>query len=225
MRRFIAGLIIVLGLISGGAIISEAEEVFKIDDFLLDASATDGILTESDSDESKDEKEPNPTYLRLATLMSMEAEIEELDPFFGIGIYTRELVKNDAIKILGFDYLRGSGKQEVSYGGVTLKEEFVDHLYMLNFSYGYLTESSKGKSLKDGLAYFIIGGGLIYERAYVEVEILGETIESDLTGFGFLLNAGMGFSSETVDFLALYVMIPGSDNVTGALYLSLGTKF
>lgn len=177
----------------------------------------------SETDTSDAPKKP-PAHIRAVGLISMEADVEELDPFWGVGAYGRNISSN-AISMPGLDVLFGSGIMEMSYGGTTVRQEFDDFLIILSYNHGFLTGASKYKNIKDGIVYLVAGGGIAYEDAVVETEILGTKIEEDISGFGFLLNFGIGYSQEKIDFLALYTMIPGSGNVTGALYLSLGLEF
>lgn len=148
--------------------------------------------------------------LYAGSLLSLSAEIDELDPFYGVGFAWQK-----GHGRIAFDYFSGEAKYEAS--GIEITND--DTLYGVTFDYIFTPVTNENPT------YFGLGAGWFYEKLEFEMTSGSTTVTMDLSGSSLSAEAILGHKKGNIDLFARLLVFPQSDNVSFAVMLGLGIAF
>ena len=181
----------------------------------------DKAQDEEEEDEKQEEEFPSQLSIRGGIVFSLKAEVEKLDPFYGGGVVYRWYTSKKDFSEIGADIFFGSGEAELCVGATCVEEEFDDRIFWI---YGNMGTHFNEETAPEGWTMWA-GLGFAVERGDNEVTVAGTTIETDIEGESFTLQAGAGYTTEKVEVGGTLLWFAGSENVTIAGVLSLAIRF
>jgi hypothetical protein len=171
--------------------------------------------------EEQEKKPPRKWHVKAGALFSLNAEVEKLDPFYGVGVFYRDYTTKTNFWEVGADVYFGGGKEEVCSSGICAEDEFDDRLYWIYGNFGaHFVEDEAPLGWSGWL-----GIGIGIERGEGEVTVGGTTIDFEVEAEAFSIQAGFAYETERVQPAISIIWFPGSDNVTLASVLSLSIRF
>lgn len=163
-------------------------------------------------------------YVQLygGALVSHQAEVENLDPLFGIGGAMIAVPEGgDWGSRLALEYFRAEQEDDFGIEGVSSEATHQVIAGYLEFLY-----SPSMAAAEESRFYIGPGIGFMYEnlKFETEYELGGETVtmEGDFSGSSFLLTGSIGAQFGILDLMWRLVVPTASDNVTLGSVFSVG---